>query len=412
VDDQLPATGRPWQELQQAMTVFKQDDLDWRRGRHAAYVWYATDEVEQVASDAYTMFMTENGLGARVFPSLRRMESGVVRMVADLLDGGPEAAGHMTSGGTESIFLAAKAARDWARAHRPDVTAPEVIAPYSAHPAINKAAHYLGMSVVRVPTDAGYRADVVAMAQAITPNTIMLYGSAPAYSLGVIDPIGALGELAKERGLWLHVDACVGGVLGPFVRRLGYPVPEFGLNLPGISSISADVHKSGYAAKGASVILFRDAALQSYSRYEFDDWPTGLYSTLTFTGTRPGGAIAAAWAVMQHLGADGYLGIAETVMRAKTRFVEGVSRIEGLRLWGEPDLWAVGFGATGYDIFAVADGMTARGWAIGRIKQPPGIHLMITPVHEPVLDDYLNDLEAATRAAPSGTSTSGVKVVY
>ncbi len=409
----LPAHGQDWPELQRTMEGFRRDDLDWRGGRHAAYVWFASEDVERVARDAHAMFMTENGLGARVFPSLRTMEADVVSIVAGLLDGDPSVAGQMTSGGTESIFLAAKAARDWARHHRPAITEPEVVAAYSAHPAINKAAHYLGMRVIRVPTQSDFRADVPAMAAVITPKTIMMYGSAPTYSLGLIDPIHELGALAAERGLWLHVDACVGGVLAPFVRRLGHPVPAHGFALPGVSSVSADVHKSGFAAKGASVILFRDAERQSFARYEFDDWPTGLYSTLTFTGTRPGGAIAAAWAVMHHLGEDGYLNIAETVMRTKRRFTEGLTRIDGLHVWGEPGLWAVGYGAEGRDIAAIADGMTARRWAVGRIKQPPGIHLMITPVHEPVIDEYLSDLAAVVGSVTPGvTRPTATPVAY
>jgi glutamate/tyrosine decarboxylase-like PLP-dependent enzyme len=243
----LPERGRPWDALALEMAALKRDDLDWRRGRHAAFVWHADEEVERVAREAYALFMTENGLGLRVFPSLRRMESDVVAMVAGLVGGGDAVRGHMTSGGTESIFLAAHAAREWARRQRPDVTAPEIVAAFSAHPAIDKAAHYLGMRVVRVPTAPDFRADVAATAAAITPRTVMVYASAPAYSLGLVDPVAALGALARERSLWLHVDACVGGVLGPFVRDLGYPVPPFGLDLPGVSSLSADLHKSGYA---------------------------------------------------------------------------------------------------------------------------------------------------------------------
>lgn len=189
------------------MSAMKRDDLDWRRGRHAAYVWHASDDVEHVAQQAYTLFMTENGLGQRAFPSLRRMEADVVAMIRDLLHGDAQVAGQMTSGGTESIFVAAHAAREWARRHRPDVTTPEIVASWSAHPAIDKAAHYLGMRVIRVPWRADFRADVAAMAAAITSSTVMLYGSAPAYSLGLIDPISALGALALERDLWLHVDA-------------------------------------------------------------------------------------------------------------------------------------------------------------------------------------------------------------
>jgi sphinganine-1-phosphate aldolase len=242
---------------------------------------------------------------------------------------------------------------------------------------------------------------------------VMLYASAPAYSLGVIDPITAVAEVARERGLWLHVDACVGGLLGPFVRRAGYPVPAFDFAVPGVTSISADLHKSGYAAKGASVVLFRDQEHQEYSRYSFDDWPTGLYSTLTFTGTRPGGAIAAAWAVLHHLGEAGYERIARTVMEAKARFVDGLARLEeGLQVYGNPELWAVGYGSDAYDMFAVADRMTARGWSVGRIKDPKAIHLMITPVHAPILDEYLADLGASVAEVRGAGTVSGTRVVY
>ena len=407
----LPREGRSWPELAQALRDLKRDDLDWRRGRHAAFVWHADEEVERVAREAYALFMTENGLGLRVFPSLRRMEADVVGMVRHLLGGDATAAGHLTSGGTESIFLATHAARQWARRQRPDVTEPEIVAAWSAHPAVSKAAHYLGMTVRRVPVGADFRADVAAMAAAITPRTVMLYGSAPTYSLGVVDPIAALADLARARGLWLHVDACVGGILGPFVRALGHPVPEFGLALPGVTSVSADLHKSGYAAKGASVVLFRSAEHQAAGRYDFDDWPTGLYSVNTFTGTRPGGASAAAWAVMHFLGEAGYRRIAATVMAAKARLVEGLARV-GLHVWGAPELWAVGFGSADHDIFTVADRMTARGWSVGRIREPRGIHLMLTPVHAPIVDEYLADLARALDEARAVARLSPTRAVY
>ena len=409
----LPERGRPWAELAGVMADLKRDDLDWRGGRHAAFVWHAGDEVERVAREAYALFMTENGLGLRVFPSLRRMEGEVVAMVAGLVGGDAAVRGHMTSGGTESIFLAAHAAREWARRHRPDVAVPEIVAAFSAHPAIDKAAHYLGMRVVRVPTGADFRADTAAMAAAVTPRTVMCYASAPTYSLGVVDPVAALGALAQSRGLWLHVDACVGGILGPFVRELGYPVPAFGLDLPGVASLSADLHKSGYAAKGASVILYRDAEREAAGRYEFSDWPTGLYAVPTFAGTRPGGAIAAAWAVMHLLGAEGYRRIAAVVMEARERLVAGLARIEGLHLWGRPDLWAVAYGSEDVDIHAVADAMTTRRWSVGRVRTPPGIHLMLTPVHAPIVEAYLADLEAAVAAVRVGAGTaSRTPVVY
>ena len=402
----LPEHGRSWDDLERTMAAMRREDLDWRGGRHAAYVWFASDDVERVAERAYTAFMVENGLGARVFPSLRQMEAEVIAAVAGLLNGDERTAGQMTSGGTESIFLATAAARAWARATRPRVERPAIVAPFSAHPGINKAAYYLGMEVVRVPVGPDQRADPAAMAAAITPDTVMLYASAPAYSLGVIDPIAAIGRLAAERGLWFHVDACVGGILAPFVRRAGYPVPPFDFALTGVTSISADLHKSGFTAKGASALLFRDAEHQAYTRYDFEDWPSGLYSTLTFTGTRPGGAVAAAWAVTQYLGQDGYLRLARTVMEAKERFVAGLAAIGGLHLWSDPELWAVAYGATGYDIGAVGAAMGGRGWSVGRVREPRGIHLMITPVHAPVIDAYLADLRASVDEARSGEAAA------
>lgn len=409
----LPRDGRSWPELARTLRELKRDDLDWRRGRHAAFVWHADDAVEEVAREAYALFMTENGLGLRVFPSLRRMEADLVAIVRDLLGGDATTTGHLTSGGTESIFLATHAARQWARQQRPGISEPEIVAAWSAHPAVNKAAHYLGMTVRRVPVGADFRADTAAMAAAITPRTVMLYGSAPTYSLGVIDPIAELADLARARGLWLHVDACVGGILGPFVRALGHPVPEFGLTLPGVTSVSADLHKSGYTAKGASVVLFRTAEHQAAGRYDFDDWPTGLYSVNTFTGTRPGGAVAAAWAVMHFLGATGYRRIAATVMDAKARLVEGLARIGGgLHVWGEPELWAVGFGSDSHDILAVADRMATRGWSVGRIREPRGIHLMVTPVHAPIIDEYLADLAHSVTEAAAVTHPSTTRAVY
>ena len=389
---EMPKNGIAWNDLHARMIEMGKADLDWHHGRHSAYVWHASDEVEEVARKAYSQFFSTNGLGKIVFPSIRKMEEEVIAMVLNLLNG-DSAAGHMTSGGTESIFLAVTAARSWSRKKKKGVSIPEIITSYSAHPALNKAAYYLGMKVVRIPMAQDFRSDISAMKKAINKNTVMLYGSAPAFSMGMIDPIDKLGELALENDLWLHVDACVGGILGPFVRRLGYPVPCFDFSIPGVTSISADLHKSGFAAKGASAVLFRSVEYQAYSRYDFDDWPSGLYSVLTFTGTHPGGAIAAAWAVMNFLGEEGYLKMAKSVMQARRAFENGLAEIEGLHIWGKPDLWAVAYGSRKYDILAVCYKMWEKGWMTAPNSHPPGIHFMITPVHEPFIQDYLNALK-------------------
>lgn len=397
--------GRPWPELATEMTQMAQGDLDWRHGRHGSYVWYADDALEDVARQAYSMFIVENGLNTKAFPSLMRMETEVVDAVLAELGATPECAGHMTSGGTESIFLATYAAREWARTHRPDISKPRIVAASSAHPGINKAACYLGMEVTRVPVREDYRADAVAMEAALSDDVVMLYASAPAYSVGIIDPIHELGTLTLRHNLWLHVDACVGGILAPFVRKAGYPVPEFDFSVPGVMSISADLHKSGFASKGASIVLFRSKELQEHARYQFRDWPSADYSTLTFTGTRPGGAIASAWAVQQYLGQDGYLDIARKSMLAREIFEKGLADIADLHTLGVPDLWALCFGSDTVDMTLVQKHMAAKGWRIGGVVAPRGLHMMFTPVHLPYVGEMLHALELAVKQVQNGETT-------
>lgn len=399
---QLPEKGRPWAELEPEMQAMRGHDLDWKHGRHGAFVWYANDELEHVLRESFGMFLVENGLGVKAFPSIGRMENEVLAIVRSLLGGDEETAGIFTSGGTESIFQGITAMREWARKERPDVRQPEIVAPHSAHPALNKAAHLLGMEVRRVPVGADYRADPAAIAAAIGPDTVGLYASAPSYSLGMVDPIPELGAIAAERGLWLHVDACVGGILAPFVREVGYEVPPFDFSVPGVASISADLHKSGYAAKPASTVTFRTRAHREFARYTFDDWPSGIYSSLTFTGTRPGGAIAAAWAALNFLGREGYREIAAASMRAKARIIAGLSVIDGLRVHGAPPLYAFAYGVEGVDMGAVAVQMIGRGWYSGRTTDPDGIHVMATPVHEPSADEYVAAVAACIDAVRRG----------
>ena len=398
----LPETGRPWPELRDEMEAMRGHDLDWRHGRHGAYVWYANDDLEDVLREAFGMFMVENGLGIRVFPSINRMESEVLGMVAGLLDGDDQTAGIFTSGGTESIFLAISAMREWAKVTKPGVSRPTIVAPHSAHPALNKAAHYLGLDIVRVPVGPDHRADIAALAAAITPETVGLYISAPTYSLGLVDPIAEVAAIAESRGLWLHVDACVGGILGGFVRELGHDVPDFGFGNAGVSSISADLHKSGYAAKPASTVTFRNKELREFARYRFSDWPSGMYSSYTFTGSRPGGAIAAAWAAMQYLGRSGYRDLAASAMRAKQAMADGLLEIPGVSINGNPQLWAFGWSIEGVDTGKLAGALYSRGWVAGTTTHPPGIHVMATPVHEPYAAEYVEAVKAAIAEVGGG----------
>jgi glutamate/tyrosine decarboxylase-like PLP-dependent enzyme len=374
-------------------------------------VYYAREYVLEVAKEAYTAFFSENGLGRIAFPSLQRFEAEVVSMAADLLHG-ERAVGNMTSGGSESILMAVKTARDRARAEQPRVTTPTMVLPVTAHPAFEKAGRYFGLTSIRTPVRPDYRADVDAMRAAITDDTVLVVGSAPPWPHGVIDPIRDIAALAAERGISCHVDSCLGGFFLPFMRKIGYAVPEFDFAVPGVTSMSADLHKYGFTAKGASLVLYRDLDIHKHQAFLYD-WPGGQYLSPTMAGTRPGGAIAAAWAVMQYLGEAGYLSLVEEAMTVTRALVEGVNKIDGLHVLGQPDMSVFAYGSDTLDIYAVADGLTERGWYVNRQSIPPSIHLKVDPAQSAVIDPYLTDLADVTKQVAAGALTSkGTPVRY
>jgi sphinganine-1-phosphate aldolase len=394
----FPTHGTPWPALREQLEAAGQRDIDWRDGRLPMFIHYAGEDVLDVARQAFMMYFSENGLGLRAFHSLATFESEVVAMGLDLLHGDAACRGAMTTGGTESIFLAVKAARDTALQQRPGIQRPQMVLPASAHPAFDKAAHFMGLDVVRTPLAEGFLADPQAMAGAITDNTVLLVGSVPAYPHGVVDPIPAIAALARSRGIWLHVDACVGGYFAPFARMLGVALPEWDFAVPGVTSISADLHKYGYTAKGASTLFFRDKQAFAAMGWAFDNWARGQYFTHTLVGTRAGGAIAAAWAVLKYLGADGYQRITARVLATRQRLADGASAL-GMPPLGNPQLGILAFGSPDHDMAAIGARMNARGWVTALNKNPPGIHHMLNLTHEPVMDRYLDDLAAAVAEA-------------
>lgn len=398
----LPQQGMAWEALEDEMRAMAGDDADWRRGRTALYVFNAGEAVRDVGRNAYAMFMAENGLAPKAFPSLARMEREVVGFGLQLLHAPEGAMGNVSSGGSESILLAMLACREWWRGQGRDTTDAEVVAPVSAHPAFDKAARLLNMRVRRVPLGTDFRADVEAMTAAVDERTVMLVGSAPCFPYGVIDPIEELAAVARTRGLWLHVDACVGGYFAPFAAMNGVSVPAFDFSVPGVTSISADLHKYGYAPKGASTILYRSEDLHAGQVFDAEVWPCGRMTTPTVAGTRPGGAIAAAWAVMRFLGVEGYRRAAEDVCAARAVVEAGVEAI-GFRVFGAPVLGLVTFGHPKRDVPTIADRMRQRDWVSARVADPDGIHLMLSPVHRALVRDYLADLEVETMSAPPAT---------
>jgi glutamate/tyrosine decarboxylase-like PLP-dependent enzyme len=288
---------------------------------------------------------------------------------------------------------------------------PEIVMARSAHPAFDKAAHFMGLKPVRTPLRADYTADPEAIAAAITPDTVMVVGSVPAFPHGVVDPIEEIAAVARSKGVWMHVDACVGGYFAPFAQQLGVEIPAWDFAVPGVTSISADLHKYGYTAKGASTLFFCDADSFAGMGWYFDQWPRGQYYTNTLVGTRAGGAIAAAWAVMRYLGQSGYRRVTERVLATRRALQAGVAEL-GLPAIGDPKLSIIAYGSPDHDIAAIGAGLSARGWVVGNVTEPPGFHQMLNLTHEPVIGQYLADLASAMGEASSRQGGQGLSARY
>lgn len=377
------------------MTEIKSRDAVWRNGRLFGYIYHPGVKESRVIEKAYQMFFYENALNPSLFNSLKKFENETVAMVADLLHGGPETAGNLTTGGTESILMAVKTARDKARADHPEISEPEILVPLSIHPAFEKAAHYVNVRVVHLPVQEDKRLDAAAMEKAITKNTILLVGSAPCFPHGVIDPIGEIGQLGLKYKIPVHVDSCLGGMMLPFAEKLGYPVPPFDFRVPGVTSISADLHKYGYSAKGASVILYIDYAFRKYQYFVYTDWSGGLYGSTTMMGTKCGGPIAAAWAIIRYLGSEGYLRKAGEVMKTTVRLQDGINSIPGLSVVGKPAMSVFAFTSDKYDIFAIGDELTAMGWHLDRLQFPNCLHMTVSNGNIGQADDFIEALKMA-----------------
>jgi glutamate/tyrosine decarboxylase-like PLP-dependent enzyme len=407
----LPEKGTDWESLKREMEKRGANDVKWRDGKTAVYVFNAGPDVERVQKEAYALFQSENGLGSMAFPSLKRMEDEVVANGLALLHAPEGAAGNITSGGTDSITMAMKTARDFARGEKGVKGQVNIVLPYSAHPAFDKAAKVMEIEVRRVAVGADYLADVEAMAKAADDKTIMIAGSAPCFPYGLIDPIAKLGALAQARGLWLHVDACVGGYIAPFVRMNGGDIPPFDFEVAGVSSMSADLHKYGYCAKGASTVLFRSEALRAHMIFDSNDWPGGRMVTPTLAGTRPGGAIAAAWAVMNFLGVEGYRAKHAQVTGAREKIEAGVKAL-GFSVIGKPQLGLIAFTRDDIDCMAVWGKLFERGWFTSLTTEPKGLHLMLSPFHLQVADTYLADLAWAVDEVKAGTKGAAREARY
>jgi len=383
----MPAKGETRKNVIATLREMQQSDLPIGDGHAFGFIYSAGEAVDEIKKAAVTMAMGANGLDPTMFPSLRQLENEVLDIARDHLNGDEKVVGSFTSGGTESLLLAVKTARDHARATRPELTRPTMLLPETAHSSFHKAAAYFDVEAIEVTVDPEtFAADVDDMRSKIDERTILLAASSPGYAHGVIDPIEAIGQLALEHDLLFHVDGCIGAFLLPYLERLGDDVPLFDFRVPGVSSISMDLHKFAYAPKGASVVLYRDAELRRHQYFACAAWSGYSVVNSTIQSTKSAGPLAGAWAVMRFLGDEGYLKIAAELRKGTTALVDGLRAIEGLKVLGEPQMGLVAVtAADGVElpIFRLADRMQERGWYVqpqlGYRNSPPNLHFQIEP---------------------------------
>jgi len=416
-DNRLPRHGLDADAVLARLDDFATDDRDWRGGRVFSLVYDAGDDVRDLLARAAGRYGAENALNTLAFPSLGWMQHDIVTITTGLLGGDRRPGGssgvrgYLTSGGTESLLQATRTARDWGRAVR-SVERPNMVLATSAHAAFAKASHYFDVEARRVPVRADGGADVDAMADAVDDRTVLVVGSAPSYPQGVIDPIADLGALAADRGILCHVDACLGGFLLPFLVTLGHVAKPWDLSVPGVTSISADLHKYGYASKGVSVILYGDRDLARHQPFVTSDWLGGLYGSPSMAGTRPGGPIAAGWAVLHHLGEEGYLRLAEDAHRAASTLLACIRSTPGIDVRGAPDATVFAFGGTddpgSVDTFALGDALADRGgWYFDRQTPPDSLHATVHAGHAVVADQLCTDLVAAAAELAASGARAG-----
>lgn len=401
----IPKVGRDKGGIIREMEGFKSlEESRWKDGFVSGAVYHGDGEYIDFLNQVYAINSQSNPLHSDLWPSTTKFEAEVVAMTANMLGAGrasrssgadDEICGTISSGGTESILLAMKTYRDWAR-DKKGIAKPEMVVPVTAHAAFDKAAQYFNIKMIRVPVEVDYRADVAATRTAVTRNTIAIVGSAPSFPHGIIDPIQELSEVASEKGVGFHTDACLGGFILPWAEKLGYEVPPFDFRLPGVTSISADTHKYGYAAKGTSVILYRSWELRHYQYYTATDWPGGLYLSPTFAGSRPGALSAACWAAMVAMGEQGYMEATKRILETAALIKAGIGEIPELYILGDP-LWVIAFASETLDIYKIMDYMSERKWGLNALHKPPAVHICVTLRHtQPgVAERFIADLKSA-----------------
>ncbi len=394
---QIPETGRKRADVLHEMESMRdQEESQWKNGFVSGAVYHGDQEHIDFLNQVYAINSQSNPLHADVWPSATKFEAEIVAMTADMLGGaGQDVCGTLSSGGTESILLAMKTYRDWAR-EKKGITKPEMVVPVTAHAAFDKASEYFNIKMIHIPVGETFRADAESVRKAITQNTVVIVGSAPSFPHGAIDPIAELSELARQNNIGFHTDGCLGGFVLPWAEKLGYKVPQFDFRLPGVTSMSADTHKYGYAAKGTSVVLYRGQELRHFQYYTSTEWPGGLYFSPTFAGSRPGALSAACWAALTSIGAEGYLSATRKILETAAAIKKGIREIPELRVLGDP-LFVIAFASDSLDIYKVLDFMAHKKWSLNGLHKPSCVHICVTLRHaQPgIAERFIADLREA-----------------
>ena len=408
---QLPNNGRSRDDILTEIRALKEkEESRWEDGYASGAVYHGDQEHIAFLNEVYALHSQSNPLHSDLWPSATKFEAEIVAMTADMLGNRgtlDPIVGTVSSGGTEGILLAMKVYRDFARDKR-GITEPEMIVPVTAHAAFDKAAQYFGIKMIHIPIDAHFQADVDAARAAINRNTIVIVGSAPSFPHGIIDPIKELSELALEHKIGCHVDSCLGGFVLPWAERLGYPVPPFDFRLPGVTSMTADTHKYGYAAKGTSVVLYRGYELRHYQYYTISDWPGGLYFSPTFAGSRPGALSAACWAALVSIGQDGYMDATKRILATAVTIKQAIIDMDDLYLMGDP-LWVIAFNSDTLNIYQVMEQMGHRGWSLNGLHRPTCVHIALTLRHtQPgVAERFISDLQESVAYVKENPDETG-----
>ncbi|KAM6916019.1 sphingosine-1-phosphate lyase 1 [Xenentodon cancila] len=413
---ELPSRGLSQSQVMDKIKEYETlNEVKWEKGCVSGAVYWGDESLTKLLVKVYGDFAWSNPLHPEIFPGVRKMEAEVVRMSCTLFHGGPNSCGTVTSGGTESILMACKAYRDMA--HERGVRHPEILAPVSVHAAFDKAAHYFGMKLVHIPLDKKtMKVDMKAMKRAISRNTAMLVCSAPQFPHGIIDPIQEVAKLAVRYNIPLHVDACLGGFLIVFMTKAGYPLAPFDFRVKGVTSISADTHKYGYAPKGSSVILYSDKKYRQYQYFVAPDWQGGIYASPSVAGSRPGGIIAACWATMMYMGENGYVDATRKIISTARKIRTGICKVKGIFVFGEPEVSVVAIGSDVFDVFRLSNALTSKGWNLNTLQYPSSIHICCTVLHtQPgVAERFIHDVteQVAIIMKNPKEKTTGMGAIY